>query len=388
MKRKVKVKVKNDIDPSIQKIFASQFTGDDIDPAIATDKYDNLYNLLSKLVNLIYESMFKTLNNYYPNDYIKIKQEILEFKNYSVNELATLKLLPQEKVISNKEDLKKINANKKMLADYANKLIQKYDSEKLKYYYLQLKECSTTQALLALYREIKILLKTEFDNSGKDCLVDKNNLSDEWIRNALGSELKIYGDICNLDLKELWQRENKDVQRRFLYTFWLLINDCAKVHEILTTPDIDVDTMVDYIIEKIRESKKRIRGCNLAFRKILNSVNLLRSNFNSYYKEYSITKDPTSIVQNFVFDVSENEGNADKKVILQFKRIAKFFGQNERVQKSSMAQKFIKTINEKIDECEEQIDKENPKKKDPPDEVDNTDEWSKHVKLGLSKHFK
>lgn len=106
----------------------------------------------------------------------------------------------------------------------------------------------------------------------------------------------------------------------------MLYNTCFDVYQIITSPDIDISKFSDLIVESIKQAKKMIPRANKAFRKIEESVELLKDNFQNYYKDFVTTKNPTIIIENFILDVSkENSGDVDLELARQFKKIVMFY---------------------------------------------------------------
>jgi hypothetical protein len=92
------------------------------------------------------------------------------------------------------------------------------------------------------------------------------------------------------------------------------------VYEAVSAPDVDVSEFVGVIMSSIGEVKKHIPRCDQAFQKIIESVDLLKGNFNGYYKDYTASGNPTIIMENFVLDVSKNT-KSSPAVTAQFRRI-------------------------------------------------------------------
>ena len=99
-----------------------------------------------------------------------------------------------------------------------------------------------------------------------------------------------------------------------------------EIYEIITSPDIDISKFSDIIIQSIQQAKKMIPRANRAFKKIEDSVELLKNNFQNYYKDFISTKNPTIILENFILDCSkENSDDVDLDLARQFKRIVMFY---------------------------------------------------------------
>ena len=106
----------------------------------------------------------------------------------------------------------------------------------------------------------------------------------------------------------------------------MLYKTSYEIYEIITSPDIDISKFSDIIIQSIQQAKKMIPRANRAFRKIEESVALLKNNFQNYYKDFVSTKNPTIILENFILDCSKEYGDdVDLELARQFKRIVMFY---------------------------------------------------------------
>ncbi len=106
----------------------------------------------------------------------------------------------------------------------------------------------------------------------------------------------------------------------------MLFKTTYDIYEIVTSPDIDISKFSDIIIQSIQQAKKMIPRANRAFRKIEDSVELLKNNFQGYYKDFISTKNPTIILENFILDCSkENGDDVDIELARQFKKIVMFY---------------------------------------------------------------
>jgi len=77
---------------------------------------------------------------------------------------------------------------------------------------------------------------------------------------------------------------------------------------------------VTIILNSIDTVKKTIPRCTEAFDKIVESVDILKNNFNGYYKDFMASNNPAIIMENFVLDVSKNT-KATPRITSQFRRI-------------------------------------------------------------------
>ncbi len=89
-------------------------------------------------------------------------------------------------------------------------------------------------------------------------------------------------------------------------------------------PDIDVNEFVEVIMNNIKEVKKQVPRCDKAFKKIIDSVTLLKTNFNDYYKDFIQTQNQMVIMENFINDVAKNT-TADPETTRQFRAIITYY---------------------------------------------------------------
>src|SRR5690606_16079398 len=92
------------------------------------------------------------------------------------------------------------------------------------------------------------------------------------------------------------------------------------VYEAVSAPDVNVNDFVEVIMGSIGDVQKHIPRCDAAFKKIIESVDLLKGNFGDYYKDFTASGNPTIIMENFVVDVSKNT-KSSPAVTAQFRRI-------------------------------------------------------------------
>lgn len=116
-----------------------------------------------------------------------------------------------------------------------------------------------------------------------------------------------------------------DGARRYLTMFLNIILECThEIYKKITSPDIDVQEFSRIIIAAIANIKKQVPRCEQAFRKIEESVGLLEGNFDGYYRDFVRSKNPISIIDGFIGDVSKS-ADASPQVVRQFKRVIAFF---------------------------------------------------------------
>ena len=284
--QKVKM-IKQNIDQEGMADMFNQLLGDEkaLDINIIKDKYmklktniDRIYKLLDSFHNTIY---VKVINNLF--DTTMYKQNIKNF-------IEDCKILSSEDI-----------------AD--DKLIK---------YYKFLKEHKIIKDCIHICKNL-IIYKKYID--------DNDNLSDSFIKSSKTHDLIIF-PFCNFDIKMVYKHSKIDesVSKYILIFLNMLYKTTYEIYEIITSPDIDISKFADIIVQSIQHAKKMIPRANRAFKKIEQSVDLLKNNFQNYYKDFVSTKNPTIILENFILDCSkENSEDVDLDLARQFKRIVMFY---------------------------------------------------------------
>lgn len=130
----------------------------------------------------------------------------------------------------------------------------------------------------------------------------------------------------SLDVKSALTAGHQNVSMFFMAVLNKTYNLGYNIYEELQSPDVDVDQFVEFILSAIDDIQRRpeLSRCREAFAKIRESVALLKTKFNSYYREFAETKDNTIMMQNFIIDVSQTTG-ASAKLTHQFHTIIRYF---------------------------------------------------------------
>ena len=77
-------------------------------------------------------------------------------------------------------------------------------------------------------------------------------------------------------------------------------------------PEMDVLQMKELIETAIREFKKQMHGCDLAFQKLLKSLDTFVQNFDRYYEKFLVEgKDPMMFFFEFIEDVKKQYEDTD-----------------------------------------------------------------------------
>jgi hypothetical protein len=194
----------------------------------------------------------------------------------------------------------------------------------------------------------------------KKYIEDNDNLSDIFIKSSKTHDLVIF-PFCNFDIKFIYTivKVDDSIKKYLLIFMNMLYNTSYDIYQIITSPDIDISKFSDIIVESIKQARKMIPRANKAFKKIEESVELLKDNFQNYYKDFITTKNPTIIIENFILDVSkENSSEIDLDLARQFKKIVMFY------QKKSQGKIKDPRINQLFEMLNKNFDMLNVKDKD------------------------
>ncbi len=181
---------------------------------------------------------------------------------------------------------------------------------------------------------------------GEECIKDRANLKDTFIKRAVGEDLFIFG-FAKINFKHLFshilaenlsdKKDLADGKHYILLMFNMLYITTHDIYNIISSPDVDIDKLSELIVQAIGAAKKQIPRCDKAFRLIENSVDLLKNGMSSYYKKFVASGNPLSIFENFIEDLS-GDLHIDSQTMNQFKRIIFHF----RKRADSMPQKNAK----------------------------------------------
>lgn len=287
------------------------------------------------------------------------------------------------KTIYNKilKDLPDIEVYKKNINDFITdaKCIfpEEISDEELIRHYKQIKENKVIKDCIHICKSLIIY---------KKYIEDNDNLSDNFIKSSKTFDLKIF-PFCNFDIKLIYgfNKIDESIKKYILIFLNMVYNTTYDIYEIITSPDIDISKFSDIIISSIQQAKKMIPRANKAFKKIEESVQLLKNNFQNYYKDFITTKKPGIIIENFILDVSkENSSELDLDLARQFKRIVMFYQKQSQGkikdprinQLFEMLNKNFELLNMKnktnIAESDEET-KDNDNSSSDSDDVDNVD---------------
>lgn len=304
----------------------NQLLGDEksLDPVVIMEKYNKLRSNIETIKKLL-EKFINTIL-------------LPKFNN---NEVVMVHIKNIEDFIEQCQDLLNLEAT----------------SSNVIHVYKEITRNNTIKLLLITCQKLRVFVKN---------LENIEKLSCTFINSEPGITLELFA-FTKLNFKTIVNSENMGVDDK-KYVLIILSMICSKTYDIynlVTSPDVDIEKFSNIIIASIQEAKKSIPRCEKAFKKIAQSVDLLKSNFNNYYKDFIESESPSIIIENFVMDISKNL-DSDMETTRQFKKIVMFYqkrynsaGKNKdpRLKEmfSSIQDKFkiLETEEGKDDSCEE-----------------------------------
>lgn len=329
-KGKVSVAKKTMKDPELIDLFNQMCGTGNPDPAIVTPKYEQLLNETKKVTKMLGDFAVSPLAMVFRKDYATAFDEIAAYAASSMKELTALTIEENKNPVLSGIDLNGLNEQQSEMAKYLASINSKYDLNQLKDAYNGLKECRSVQEIVMITRNIKdvLMMEKERRKTAKHDLEDKDTLSMMFITKCEGDSLTLF-QFSTLDFKQISYNEEfftPDLRKYMLFFLHILYKKGLEIVKLITQPDIDVEKFSDVLVRNIGQVRKQIPRCDKAFDKIAKSVNLLRGNFDDYYKDFVISQNPGIIIENFVGDVAKSS-SADMEVTRQFRQIIKHFKQ-------------------------------------------------------------
>lgn len=155
----------------------------------------------------------------------------------------------------------------------------------------------------------------------KSSLKDKDSLSDKFMTKT---SMLTFSPVVDLEVnfKLIYISDIIDTTEKefILLTLHKLYGISVEMYEEYSKVDIDTEQFVKAVRTTVEKLRKQIPRCDEAFKKILDSTELLRDNYGDYYKDYVGSNNSMIIAENFIQDVA---GTVDRspKLALQFRKI-------------------------------------------------------------------
>lgn len=180
--------------------------------------------------------------------------------------------------------------------------------------------------------------------------LSKPEPSPAFILNMPGVDFCPFVFARGLNIKQMLSMDLPPSMTRYIMALLQKIfQSTREIYSEITTPDIDIDQFVHIIVANIDKLKKipELSRCGKAIDKLKQSVQLLKSNFGDYYKDFVVAKDQSVIMQRFVIDVSQKT-SADTDVAAQFIRIIRFYQRQASSVKDPRIKKLLDNLSDKL----------------------------------------
>lgn len=155
---------------------------------------------------------------------------------------------------------------------------------------------------------------------------DLSKLKENFVNQEPGLEFRIF-DFSTLDLKIMWAhaRITPTVKKYILQVLAGLHKHTHNLYTTVVSPDVDIAAFTSMLLDAISQLKHqpKLHRCTRAFRRIEQSVELLREKFPEYYRQSIASGNPDNFVTGFIVDVS-NQGGADMKLTREFRTIINY----------------------------------------------------------------
>ena len=307
----------------------NQMTGDStkLDPEITVPKFLKILELLNKfkiILNIFYNHiMIKDIcidNTILIDDYEKIFNYIENLKNY----IDTL-----HNYNYSLDNLKKENIN---INDITLNLL--YDDKKVEEFttiYINLKKSEYINVNLEM---INIL------QNYKKFIENDELLQSIWLSpNYLPGNIFELFPFTNLNIKFIYNFDfhNNDDNlylKKFITNIINKLYKCSiAIYNIILEVDFDISKFTDIILNNMDRLKNELPRCERAFNTIESALIKIKTNFNKYFKDFEKTKDPSTILGNFMKDIYDNN-REDPVLIGQLKKIISYFANKIKNQKN------------------------------------------------------
>lgn len=190
----------------------------------------------------------------------------------------------------------------------------------------------------------------------KKSLETRTALKDRFLTKTAGLSFTPLPDLPSLNFKQIYIQDTLSAADR-QYILMVLHKMLAISHDVydsMSSPDIDVGEFSEVIMSSLGDVKKHIPRCDEAFKKIGDSVHLLKGNFDGYYKDFVASNNPTIIMENFVLDVSK-ETKSSPKVTGQFRTI---IGHYRKLAAQQAQNPQMRTLFEQVDKNFQELEKQ------------------------------
>ena len=184
-------------------------------------------------------------------------------------------------------------------------------------FYRALKQCKLIDSIIYTCDNLALL---------KNSLSDINKLNDRFLLKS--NPILPFNELPSCDFKDFYALANEYDRGVLLQLLHKIFTYSYDIVRIIMRPDIDIADFINATEMVLDDIQKQLPHCKQALNKIKNSLSMLHTNFEGYYKEFYVTNNPSVILEGFISDVasSNNKSGVQSAVISgQFKKIIMFY---------------------------------------------------------------
>lgn len=218
------------------------------------------------------------------------------------------------------------------------------------------------EAFATVYKDVKdsalvstIIVACNNLTTHKAAIENIDALQDRFLTRSAGLSFAPLPELPAVNFKQIYISDllTADDKRFVLTVIHKLYATSHDVYEAVSAPDIDVKEFVNIVMMSLDDVKKQIPRCEEAFARIRDSVGLLEGNFDGYHKDYIASGNPTIIMENFVLDVSKQEGTSPK-ITSQFRRIVTHY---RKLASQQATNPKLRTLFQQVDKNFQELEK-------------------------------
>lgn len=324
--------------------------------SVAHPKYNNFQVHCSRFIKLLKMFSNSTIIQKNENDKINLEKYII-FLEKNFNETFTAPDLEQF-----------FTRETETLLGHNYNMVPNHIKEEFSSIFYKVKKCNLVNIIIVTCNNL---------NNVSKYIENKENLSDIFLTKTSGNIFEPLPD-SKINIKKLYNDDsNSDQEKQFILIFISKLYEISyNLYQTVSSPDINIEEFVYIVVTSIDEIKKHVPRCDEAISKIKESVELLRSNFSDYYKDFvASNSNPSIIMENFILDVSKNT-NATPKLTNQFRKIISYYKNMSSKIKctDSKLSKLFNQIDINFDKLDKRQVDEDTYKEDEVDEIDDDDE--------------
>lgn len=191
----------------------------------------------------------------------------------------------------------------------------------------------------------------------KALIENAEELKDRFLVSSAGSQFCPLPDLP-INFRALYTSFSRAEDRHFLLVvLHKLYRISHDVYDAYRLPEIDVDKFSHIIVDSVGLVKKQLPGCEDAFRRITDSVDLLKLRFGEYHGDAVASGNPAVIMENFVLDVAKEQSNASPALTRQFRKIISHYKKQASKHSSSMDPK-LRTVFDQVNKNFSELDRQ------------------------------